>query len=342
MPQYNHHSTSKTVFNVCDSEHILCGNCRANGTHNISDKMTDSGHCSKYKRKKKHKESKQVSIMRPYKIDLASGDSNKTLETEFVRKSNQFYEQDPKNIITVTYKNDSYQDNASDTSLENAVSSRESDGILQNCQLTQRPLSCPVCEKIIAVESVLQHFVFDHSKVSRYLLKLQATHRTRIKISDLGEGIKCLSVILLNAGEGTNSCPLLLMTSPVNIVSSKNTVISKKSINRNQDPKVNKSLPCLKDHEVSEYEIGNDIHLLVWLCKITDTEVIYKVTLSREDKKMCFSYTGNAVHIRSTLNSMDIYHKSDCLIIRKAAVKKLVNEQDQILVSVKVIIQDNL
>lgn len=62
---------------------------------------------------------------------------------------------------------------------------------------------------------------------------------------------------------------------------------------------------------------------------------LFQVKVARKDKKLSFSYTGEAIHIREKQDASNVHQHAECLIIRGEVVNNLLDTDDQMHVFVR-------
>ncbi|XP_063821376.1 uncharacterized protein LOC135071523 isoform X2 [Ostrinia nubilalis] len=211
----------------------------------------------------------------------------------------------------------------------------------ENAYDQARPISCPVCAKMIVMSSILVHFYFDHSKVLKLSLSKSTRQHIVIKASDISLETKCIAVLLLADGKSStgniqqkpinNKLHAFLMAAKMSTWSPLNSnvgVLKDKCI-MDQVHENQSKLPNIR----SRFE-ENDV-ILFWTCKTHNHELICNVKLSRKDKKLSFSYTGEAIDIREKQDAKNIYRNIECLVLRGGAANKLLDKEDQLNVFVR-------
>ncbi|KAJ2938286.1 hypothetical protein O0L34_g17634 [Tuta absoluta] len=385
-----------TAFYICDSGHVVCENCRHS---NDSVKRKDGGDCLPGKKRSKHT-NKQKNIQTKSSCalteDLASGDHDKCnkTSTKETKSKNEGginlckYHVDTKNTsenktapkekleTIIEYENSNYKDDRSSTSSLLSTASAHNLDLMKElpdhyvCPRWYNyfileftgPVQCPVeaCKKMIALDSVMLHFYFDHSKVPRMTLSSNAARRIHLKSSNLSAEAQCLCIFSLqedknvfskvSAGEVHSSeCKsILLMGAKLQLEKLKHhdeksstMPISVRNITTQTELQQNdiakNSTNCIKKCETyratAQIEFDNNEILLLWLCKQDDNTDSYSISVLSRDKQG-FSYIGGAIHIRNEQSPADMFRRADCLMVPGTALNRLLDEQNHICVVV--------
>ncbi|XP_073951587.1 uncharacterized protein isoform X1 [Choristoneura fumiferana] len=233
----------------------------------------------------------------------------------------------------------------------------------------QRPVTCPltVCRKMIARDFILQHFYFDHSKVPRITLNSQP-HRNFLNASLFSENTSCYAVFLLTTEQicasllhttdagillngGYKNVSFLLMgvrmpcistetimkphgsdSASITLPLMENKAIKMESSKIYLNPAITTEEPDKCDSEKNILNKNNAI--MLWICKIGDKAYYYTISVSRADMKLGYSFTGETMKIEDS--PIEIFDQMECLLIQENSLKKLVNEQNELEISVNI------
>ncbi|KAI5645258.1 hypothetical protein NE865_02806 [Phthorimaea operculella] len=390
------------AFYICESGHVLCENCRQpNESEKRKDSgdCVPGKNRSKHSKKQENMHTKSSCFLTK---DLASGDHDKRDKThtkETKSKSEcriNFCKDhvDTKNTLEnntapkekletiIEYRNSNYKDDRSSTSSLDSSSSKHNLELVKelpklpdhyvcprwyNFYILEftGPVQCPVeaCNKMIALDSVMLHFYFDHSKVPRMTLCKKEARRIYVKSSSLCSEAQCLCIFSLqehtDAKEVQSSdCKSILLmgakiqmeklklrdekssTMPISVrdittqTELQRSDTAKKSIIHNNTNCIKKCEPYRK---IAQTEFDNNEILLLWLCKQDDSTDSYSISVLSRDKKRGFSYIGEAIHIRNEQSPADMFQKADCLMVPGAALNRLLDEKNHICVVVNIL-----
>ncbi|XP_026328883.1 uncharacterized protein LOC113236886 [Hyposmocoma kahamanoa] len=357
---------------VCETGHVICENCQRTGESTAN--RPESGDFFAEKSlpptpdrcKKKYAEPTRTK-------DLASGDHykrSKALKPKRVSKSDYIIRTVDKNTTVsikhkksirakdnletiIEYKNANFCDNKSSCSSLSSSHSVQSLKIMEplpkHCKVCPRPVTCPIleCSKMIAMDSVMLHFHFDHSKVPRQTLVSGSPSRLLVNTCNIGTKTQCLTVFLLCdnfQGLPTNNvqsvvlnetyadCNAILlmgarMQDPTELAYTSSSVVIKKN-----DPSQE-----IDNKQVAKERFENNELLLLWLCQLENNANTYSITLLKSNKKVGHSYIGEAVHIRDQQTTLNMYQRCDCLILRGPAANRLLDKKNHFLVLVNIL-----
>ncbi|XP_075970786.1 uncharacterized protein LOC142973114 isoform X2 [Anticarsia gemmatalis] len=367
--------TDSTYF-VCKSKrHVICENCQ----------HLDDGEYVPEKECGPKRTSSNMSYPEIQRLDLASGDHSDSIESslalkititrEQAKKKGKWTTSTPKEFLPtysnktiIQYQNKNYRE--SESSLPQDVTYTNSENKYDRIP---RPVVCPVsqCGKIVTIDSIPQHFNFDHSKVPKAVLSKTEPQEILLNYSMLSLDTQCVAIFLLNRQSRSQTtlkphslssltmdkdAELLYLlaakvsTFPVTLSNTKSitTVSRKNSCTQTEsqqwrNQQINKLCNNIRRPEDQNWLNNSnnidagDEEILLWLCKLDDKESIYSITISRADKKQAYSYIGDAIHIREEQDGISIYNKADCLSLRRAVINKLISIENEIKVMVSIV-----
>ncbi|XP_037299527.1 uncharacterized protein LOC115451016 [Manduca sexta] len=334
---------SNTILYVCESGHFLCKNCssvghdepvqersrkniqlhrQVNASLNVFNKTNKSLKDHDLASGDNEKIDKNCKTQKQEKDDQEAGNTD---DSKFKQINTNYNDATDKTIIK--YKNNNF--NGSTSSID-STSIYKNETIykgLENNVTIARPVKCPVttCSKMIAVDSTMQHFYFDHSKVANITLKPRKTQRIIQKSCTFTKDTQCICTFKHQNISGAEY-HLLLMCATKYMNVKKTT----DEINISITKKYNDTQGKSKIFESDEI-------LLLWLCKIDNNAHSYKIALSTKDKLLSYSFAGVPINIRDSQDADTVYDKSNCLIVRGVAANRLLDNHNQFNIFVSIV-----